>query len=139
VALISLNDNPSDRELRQFAGIWFPLFWAAVGTFIYFNSSRLWLGPSLFALGSIVGAIGVRRVAFIRPIYLIWLYAAFPIGWTVSHLLLGAIYYGLLTPAGLVMRMVAYDPLHRRFDRSAGTYWEPAEQARQKSDYFRQT
>jgi hypothetical protein len=138
VAVIPLNDNPSDRELRQFAGIW-TLFWAAVGTFVYFNSNRLWLGPALLAIGAIVGAIGYRQVAFIRPIYLIWLYGAYPIGWAVSHLLLAAIYYGLLTPAGLVMKVVAYDPLHRRFDRSARTYWEPAEPARQKRDYFRQT
>ena len=138
MALISLNDNPSDRELRQFAGLWF-LFWTAVGAYVYYRSGRLELALSLVALGAIIGATGYQRVAFIRPIYLIWLYAAFPIGWAVSHALLAVIYYGLLTPAGFVMKLASYDPLHRRFDPSAATYWEPAEQARQKSDYFRQT
>ena len=38
-------------------------------------------------------------------IYLGWIYAAFPIGWTVSHLLLAAIYYLIVTPIALAVRL----------------------------------
>ena len=46
---------------------------------------------------------------------------AFPIGWTVSLVLLGLVYYGLFTPIGLVFRLVGRDalqlrPRHRRDD-----------------------
>ena len=38
-----------------------------------------------------------------RPIYLGWLHAVSPIGWTVSHLLLAAMYYLLIYAIGLVL------------------------------------
>ena len=33
------------------------------------------------------------------------------------------IYWLLVTPVGLVLRLTR-DPLHRRWDRSASTYWD---------------
>lgn len=71
------------------------------------------------ALTSIYWVIPIVR----RPIHVGWMYAAFPIGWTVSHLLIALVYYLVLTPIGLLMRAAGYDPLQRRFDRTAATYW----------------
>ena len=49
--------------------------------------------------------------------------AAFPIGWVVSHALMAAIYYLVITPMAVAMRLLGRDPLDRRFDRDATTYW----------------
>ena len=43
--------------------------------------------------------------------FLGWMYAAFPIGWTISHLLLLAVYYFVLTPVGLALRLTGRDPV----------------------------
>ncbi|MEX0979180.1 MAG: SxtJ family membrane protein, partial [Pirellulales bacterium] len=67
-----------------------------------------------------------------------WMWAAFPIGWLVSHLLIAAIYFLLITPIALVMRAVGRDPLSRRFDRAAKTYWVPRRQDSDPARYFRQ-
>lgn len=138
MAVIRIDDNPSDRMLRQFAGIWFPLFWAAIGTFVYLGTRSIPLAAGLAAVGIVVGAIGFVRVAFIRPVFLLWMYAAFPIGWVVSHVVLAAIFYLLLTPIGLLMKLVGYDPLQRRIDRTAPSYWVPVQQPADKTAYFRQ-
>ena len=62
-----------------------------------------------------------------------------PIGWVVSHLALGIIYYGIFTPVALVFRLMGRDPLNRRLDRQASTYWEPYEPDRGgKARYLRQ-
>ena len=45
--------------------------------------------------------------------------AAEPIGLALSHVILGAVFYIVFTPVGLVMRLLGKDPLHRRFDRAA--------------------
>ena len=39
--------------------------------------------------------------------------------------LLIAVYYLLVTPAGLLSRLVGRDPLARRWDRGARSYWIP--------------
>ena len=133
-----MNDNPSRRELIQFAGIWFPLFWILVAGLIYYNTGST-VGPSILVLtGVVLGGIGLLRPEFIRPIFLGWMYAAYPIGWVVSHLLLGFIYYGIVTPIGLFMRAVGYDPMERRIDRTATSYWRPVEPSDGASGYFRQ-
>jgi hypothetical protein len=137
MAMIKINDNPSRRELRQFAGIWFPIFWLIVGGFFFLgDATRLAIAAGSFGL--VVGAIGVAQPRFIHPIYLIWIYAAYPIGFVVSHVLLGVIFYVVMTPVGLLMKLVGYDPLQRQLRPSATTYWVRYEQVTNKKQYFRQ-
>jgi hypothetical protein len=64
--------------------------------------------------------------------------AVFPIGWLVSHLLLAAIYYLVVTPIGVMMRVCRYDPMQRRFDRQAATYWKPRRNTDDPQRYFKQ-
>ena len=51
------------------------------------------------------------------------MYAALPIGWTVSHLMMGVVYFAVVMPIGLVSRLVRGGALHRRPDRAARSYW----------------
>jgi hypothetical protein len=75
--------------------------------------------------------------ALIKPIYLGWMVAVFPIGWTVSRLLLGAVFFGMLTPLAVVFRARGRDPLHlRRVPRD--TYWTAKRQPGGAAEYFRQ-
>jgi Saxitoxin biosynthesis operon protein SxtJ len=136
MALIKINDNPTTRELRQFAGIWFPVFWLIVAAVLARSGSPR-AAITAAVVGIVVGAIGLARPRFIHPIYLIWMYLAYPIGFVVSHLLLGVIFYLVLTPVGLLMKIFGYDPLQRRLG-TAATYWVRAEPATNKNQYFRQ-
>ena len=49
---------------------------------------------------------------------------AFVLGWINTRLILGIFFYLILTPVGLIMRLFGRDPLHRKLDRKATTYWE---------------
>jgi len=73
-----------------------------------------------------------------RPIYLGWMYASYPIGWAVSHVLLAIIYFVVLTPVGLVVRVCGHDPMQRRFDRQAASYWIERQPGGDVKRYFRQ-
>jgi hypothetical protein len=66
------------------------------------------------------------------------MYAAFPIGFVISYVLMAIIYYLVVTSIGLIMRIFGRDSMYRRFDRDAATYWfeRRAEQAQDR--YFRQ-
>ena len=62
----------------------------------------------------------------------------FPIGWVLSHLLLGAVFYCLFTPLGLIFRLIGRDALGLR--RSvAVSYWRPKPAANDLRGYFRQS
>jgi hypothetical protein len=138
MAIINFNSNPSDRELRQFAAIWFPLFCVVIAAASYYAAESLPIAAVTLTIGVLGGIAGYAHPGLIRPVFLAWMAAAYPIGWTVSHTLLAIIYYLLMTPIGWIMRAVGYDPLQRRFDRGAHSYWVPVEPADSKSRYFRQ-
>ena len=138
MALIRIRDNPSQRELRQFAGLWFLLFAIIVALVTYSVTRRAEVSIGIVAAGLATALIGVVRPAFIHPVYLLWMYAAYPIGLVISHVILAAIFFGLFMPIALVMRLVGYDPMRRRLDRPEHSDWVPAAAPGDKSEYFKQ-
>ena len=137
MALFQLNLKPSAKELRWFAGLWFPLFGAVIAWMLF----RKFHAPlaALIVLGAVaaLGCAGLVRPGVIRPVYLGLMRVTFPIGWVVSHVILFVAYFVVITPVGLVLRLF-HDPMQRRFDRQAHSYWIPREQT-ERSRYFRQT
>ena len=102
-------------------------------------------GVALDRVLAVVGAIGVLGALAIwvaptlgRRLYVGWMLAAAPVGWTISHLVLGAVFYLVLFPIGWVMRLVGRDPLHRTFDREARSYWIERDGRSEPARYFRQ-
>ena len=85
-----------------------------------------------------VGGIGFVLPGMLRPIYVAWMTLAMPIGWVVSHLLLLFVFYLVVTPIGLAMRLIGYDPLTRQLDRSAKSYWTPHDPSGEAARYFKQ-
>ncbi|MFQ5458306.1 MAG: SxtJ family membrane protein [Myxococcota bacterium] len=138
MALIELKLDPSRRELRVFGGILFPGFFALLGAFAWKIAGSLPAALTIWGVALGITLIGMLYLPVMRAVYIGWMYAAYPIGWTVSHIMFAAAYYLFLTPLGLVMRVAGRDPLHRALDRSRQSYWIPRKQARDIDQYFRQ-
>ncbi len=138
MALIEINTHPSDRQLRQFAGLVLPLAGLIVAGMFWWQFAWPSVALTLAAVVAGVSLAGLFRPALVRPVYLCWMYAAYPIGWVVGHLVIGVIFYLVLTPIGLVMRALGRDPLRRELQRDRSTYWEPRETSTDTSRYFRQ-
>jgi ABC-type uncharacterized transport system permease subunit len=83
-------------------------------------------------------ALGAWRANWMRAVLIVWMAAAFPLGWLIAHALLLAIYYLVVTPLGLLMRVVGHDPLQRTIARDASSYWIRRGPPRDVSSYFRQ-
>ena len=129
--------SPTDRTLRQFAGICLLVFGllAVLDTTIR-HRPGLALAYGLIAL--IVGPIGLVKPQAVRPIYVGWSVIAFPIGWVVSTAILALLFYGIFTPMAVVFRLIGRDVLVRRHT-NARTHWAPKPAARNLRDYFRQS
>ncbi len=129
--------NPSPRTLRQFAALWI----------LFFGGLAVWQGifrqhpAAAFVLAGLsltIGPLGLWRPSLVRPIYVAWLVAAFPIGWTVSHVSLAAVYYLIVTPLGLVSRLAGRDRLSLRRRSNEDTNWIPLGESPGARQYFRQ-
>ena len=137
MALIEINRHPAARELRWF-GFLLAAFVLLVGAVVRWQLDQPAAARSIWVGGAALTATYAAVRPLRRWIYLGWLHAAFPIGWTVSHLLLAATYYLVLTPVGLLLRWTRGDPLDRERDRSASTYWVSRRPVRDVRRYFRQ-
>jgi hypothetical protein len=138
VATIDINRRPSPAELRVFGFV-------LLGIFVVAGAVLRWRFDSSLAAGWVWGCgLGLAALyAAVRPIrlplYLAWMHAVRPLAWVVSHLALGLVYFAIITPIGLVMRLAGRDALARRFDRGASSYWIARDSAGGASRYFRQS
>ncbi len=137
MALIEINKNPSKTELNVF-GLLLLLFAGLVGGVVYYWTSSLDIPKIIWGVGAALTAVYYAVPPIRRPLYLGWMYAAYPIGFTISHLILGAVYYLMIAPFGKIMGAMGRDPMRRTIDRSRASYWEPHQQETDNTRYFRQ-
>ena len=137
MAVIEINKNPSQKELAWF-GLMFLAFFGLIGGVVWWRFEA----PNVaYTLWGVAGAIVLAYYAvpsLRRPIYLGWLYAAFPIGWVISHVVMGAIYYLVLTPFALVFKLIGRDALERKIDKNAKSYWVEHKTGGDPQRYFKQ-
>ena len=147
MAMIEINWHPDRRRLRGF-GLAALVAFAALGAWVWVRRSIVGFAlgdPAaetasgvLWAAAGACGVLAAAAPACLRPLYVVLSLIGAPIGFVVSHVILAIVYYGILTPIGLAMRLAGRDPLHRNFDRAAGTYWVPRGVAPEPKRYFRQ-
>ena len=137
MAILDVNWSPSRRQLRQFAGLLVVFAGVVSGLMLYQGVSSTTAGAT-FGGAIVLGAVGWFWTGLLRAVYVVWMVVAFPIGWTVSHVVLAATFYLVFTPIGIMMKIVRYDPMRRKLDRDASTYWQPKRSDDDKNRYFKQ-
>lgn len=128
--------SPTTRVLRQFGGLCFLLF----GTFGLWQllSQGFSLQSTGFLLGGVTaGVFGWLRPQWLRPVFVGWMILVFPIGWTVSHLLLGLLFFCVFTPVACLLRVLGKDSLQLQ-RRSATSWWQNRVQEADLKRYLRQ-
>lgn len=135
--MIDLKLNPSCKELRLFAAMQIAFF--ALIAFLLWRKNSIVDTTAWYIVGVsvVTGIAGLLWPAFIRVVYVAWMIAVFPIGWTISHAVLAVVFYLVVTPIGWMLRLSGRDPMQRKFDAQAKTYWQPRT-AKPTDRYFRQ-
>lgn len=146
--MLKLDLKPPRHILVQFAwaaAIAFPLL---AGLFTRPSGVRFhelwrwhWSHPVVLAL-AVLGAVqllltlaGLRQLT--RALYVGMMVVAFPIGFVLSQVLMALIYYLVMTPIGLVFRLIGRDAIGRRPDPQRQSYWHDRGPARKPASYFR--
>lgn len=129
--------DPKPRVLRQFSAAWL-MFFLAAGAVQYGIKGRPHLGVALAAVAVTIGGAGLVRPVWVRWVFVGSMVLAFPVGWVVSLVMLFVIFYGVLTPMGVLLRLRGHDPLKRRPAPERSSFWEPKEPPREVGSYFRQ-
>ncbi len=72
--------------------------------------------------------------SLLAPLNRVWTKFGLLLHKVVSPIVLGVMFYLVITPTGLLMRLFGKDPLRLKFDGTAKSYWIPREPPGPKPD-----
>jgi saxitoxin biosynthesis operon SxtJ-like protein len=108
------------KQLRHFGylvggifgliGLW-PLVWRH-------QNPRLW-ALALTVILVVPALVAPRTLA---PVYRVWMAAGEVLAWINTRIILGVVFYGVVTPIALAMRLMGHDPMRRRFEPAVESY-----------------
>lgn len=132
--LVDINWNPSEKQLRQF-GVICLFALPLVGLLWAFGSDVIaWLA----GIGAVLAVVGLTYPQAIKPVFLLLMLVALPIGMVISELAMLIIYFGVFLPIAVCFKILGRDALNRNLARSKLSYWEDKKTSRDLAGYFRQ-
>lgn len=137
MALLEI-EEPTPSALRWF-GLPFALSFALLGAVLLWRTqASTTLVYGLWGGAACVLALYYALPPTRRAIYLGWIYAAYPLGFVLSHVAMAVVYYLVITPIALVSRTVRPDRMQRKTDPRAQSHWHTRPGPRDPGSYFRQ-
>ncbi|NWG29043.1 MAG: hypothetical protein HXY48_10990 [Ignavibacteriaceae bacterium] len=126
----------SERDLRKF-GLTVGGVLLAIGLLLFYfeKPSAIFfaiIGGLLFLFGAVLPKI-------LKPLNRIWMSLAIVLGFIMSRVILTILFYLVLTPIGILAKLVGKKFMILNYDKSAKTYWEKRTIVQKKPiDYERQ-
>src|SRR5262245_20727274 len=115
-----MQGTTTTKQLRSF-GLMVGGIFATIGllpVLLHGRDLRLWTVV-------IAGLLVIPALVYPKSLKLIyrgWMAVGQVLGWINTRIILSVIFYGLITPFGLVRRLLAGDPMNRRFQSNVDTY-----------------
>ena len=132
-----MTKEATKKQLRTF-GITLALVLIIFG-FIQFLKGNIFIYKCLFGLAFVTLTTAFLIPIVIKPLYIGALYLSHALGWFNTRLILGILFYLIFTPIAMIFRIIGRDPLERKFDKNAPSYWKIRKATEfDKSNYERQ-
>ena len=130
------NIKSTKKELRNF-GITIGVILLVIGGYLFFKElgsyqTFLYLAIALIGLGLIIPNL-------LKPIYLIWMIFAVIIGWVMTRVILSLLFYLIITPIGIIAKILNKDFLNLKKEYGKTTYWNKRDRSLElNQDYSKQ-
>ena len=126
-------DTSSRREQRNF-GIVMAIAISIITLIRWAIRGDLATWP--FYLAGAFLILGLVVPIALKPIFIVWMKFALVLNWIVTRVLLSIVFYLMIVPMRGLVAIFGDDPLKRRFESDADTYWEePDEQPEDPARY----
>ncbi|MFX0197132.1 MAG: SxtJ family membrane protein [Candidatus Hodarchaeota archaeon] len=130
------NIKSGRRELRKF-GITVGIVLGLLGGLFF------WRGRDYYSYFLILSAalilLGLTIPILLKPVYKMWMTLAMLMGWVMTRVILSILFYLVITPIGLLAKLLGKNFLELKFNRNADSYWIPKGKVKsERSCYERQ-
>ncbi|MBX3347805.1 MAG: hypothetical protein KF747_03590 [Nitrospira sp.] len=110
----------SKKELRSFGLVVGSVF-TAIGIWPLLmrgEALRLWA----IGLGGALILLGGMSPGLLAPVHKVWMRVGHALGWINTRILLSLVFYGLVTPMGILFRLMGKDVMRQTFAGDSPTY-----------------
>ena len=120
----AVEKEPTSRDLTILALLFLGIL-TVIGAYQYFwkgsDSWYYWVG-----VGVVLAALRLIPPVF-RQLYRLWLRFSVILGYFISRIILVITFFVAVLPIGILMRMFGKDPMDRKLDPQASSYWAKRE------------
>ena len=102
-------------------GLVFAAFFTLLGALSVFSGGERW--HYWFPLAGLFAVVAYAMPRVLAPLNRLWVKFGLLLHHIISPLFLGILFYVCVTPFGVLMRLVGKDPLRRKFEPAASSYW----------------
>ena len=116
---MSTNSEIKISSNRSFGIVFFIVF-LLIGFYSYINDGSLFIWSLIVSLIFLI--LGLLNSKILTPLNKIWFKFGLFLGKIISPLIMGVIFFFVVTPIGLIMRVFKKDLLNLKFNNNA-SYW----------------
>jgi hypothetical protein len=121
-----VTDEPQLRRFGLLLGMLFLILFDAI-PFVRHRAVAVW--PWLVA--TMLWTMAVTAPRALRLVHRGWVRVGESLGWLNTRVILSLLYFAVILPTGVVMRLMGRDPMRRKFEPAANSYRVPAKPRRQ--------
>ncbi|HEY6204728.1 MAG TPA: SxtJ family membrane protein [Chthoniobacterales bacterium] len=95
-------------------------------------------GLPFLLIGALLIILGVVTPKRLKYFHAVWIAFSLLIGWIMSRVILTLVFFLVVTPIGLLQRLVSRPGVDLRFRTGASSYWQSREKSFAPADYRNQ-
>ena len=111
----------SKKNLKKY-GITMAVACIIIAALLSFKHRHVVVTPCV--IGLVFFLVAVTVPAVLKPVYIVWMRLAFVLGWCNTRLILILLFYLMLTPLGLLLKLFGADFLERKIKKEEASYWK---------------
>ncbi|MBN1466893.1 hypothetical protein JXA02_14160 [candidate division KSB1 bacterium] len=112
----------SRRGLKKF-GLTMAIMLGLLATLLFIFSSRPQRAWWLAGIAVLLLGLALSYPSSLNPLHRLWMGLALVLGYFMSRILLTILFYFIITPIGLIMRLAGKDILNERIEPDRQSYW----------------
>ena len=113
------NIKTSIKNLKSF-GVTMGVILSIISAALFYYNNNLF--QTITILSSIFIGFGILLPTALRPIYMLWMIFAIILGWIMTRVILCIVFYFIITPIGILTRLLGEDFLGLRITNS-NSFW----------------
>ncbi len=113
----------TDKDLRKFGFVVGGVFGAIAGYLFYRSGMETTAGKILGAIAAPLLILAVIYPRALAPVERVWMKIALVLGWINTRIILGVVFFTVVSLTRLFLFLTGKDPMTRKLDPALATYW----------------